>query len=228
MGTWLCHVCCVTLNKSSPLWASVSLCEKWQECWLLFRAAGRVTCLDVGGHPALVPWRTSSRCGGAKNTWCWGRDWPTAARRMLDPSFTPCCYPVARFGYCSGSVWMGLPEGRRAEDASRKCCLVLPGPVLLMPGERRDLSPGHPGQKLGLGLGLGLGLSLRTGCFPPALWCTGRTQAISERERRGCASSARSHSLQGGFQDFLPQAGGSFLPFSPTDILSLPPLPHLP
>lgn len=31
LETWLCHVWCVALNKSSVLWASVSPSEKWRE-----------------------------------------------------------------------------------------------------------------------------------------------------------------------------------------------------
>lgn len=86
--------------------------------------------------------------------------WLQAAGRPRDPSFTPCCCPVARFGYCRGWACRGLQWGSSG----------LLWPSLQMPREGRDLASGHPGRKLGLIF------TFRVECFPSALWCSGSPQ----------------------------------------------------
>lgn len=81
-----------------------------------------------------------------------GRDWSAAATGRPDSGFAPCCHPVSRFGYCMGWVWMGLSKGQNWKMPSRECSLVLPGPVLQVPTEERDLPPDHSRKQLVLGL----------------------------------------------------------------------------
>lgn len=59
----------------------------------------------------------------------------------------------------SGKIWVlqgmsvdGIAEGLSWETPLMECLFGLLGLILQMPREGRDLSPGHPGHKLGLGL----------------------------------------------------------------------------
>ena len=83
---------------------------------------------------------------------CMPLDWSAAATGRPDSGFAPCCHPVSRFGYCMGWVWMGLSKGQNWKMPSRECSLVLPGPVLQVPTEERDLPPDHSRKQLVLGL----------------------------------------------------------------------------
>ena len=47
---------------------------------------------------------------------------------------------------------MGLSKGQNWKMPSRECSLVLPGPVLQVPTEERDLPPDHSRKQLVLGL----------------------------------------------------------------------------
>ena len=51
-----------------------------------------------------------------------------------------------------GWVWMGLSKGQNWKMPSRECGLVLPGPVLQVPTEERDLPQDHSRKQLVLGL----------------------------------------------------------------------------
>lgn len=79
----------------------------------------------------------------------------------------------------------GIAKGSELEDTSKGMLSGPLWPVLQMPREGKDLPSGHSGWKLELGL------AFRVGCFPSAMWSSGRPKG-AQSKRSGTLHEATS------------------------------------